>query len=67
MNIKTFISLFFWTIYNASIVTVLMYFTHMPSALWGFGYLVSAFFTCIMMAVTVGNQNKETYDEATRR
>ena len=60
-------ALTFWTIYNTIFITVVMSWLNIPNNKWIIGYLVSVGATCIMMAVTVGNQNKEIKDETIRR
>lgn len=59
MNKYALGALTFWTVYNTIFITVLMSCLGTPNNKWVLGYLFSIVATCLMMAVTVGNQNKE--------
>jgi hypothetical protein len=67
MNKYALGALTFWTIYNTIFMTVVMSWLGTPNNKWILGYLIGIAATCLMMAVTVGNQNKEIKDETIGR
>jgi hypothetical protein len=67
MNKHALAALIFWTIYNTIFITVIMTWIGTPNNKWILGYIISIGATCVTMAVTVGNQNKEMNDETIRR
>jgi hypothetical protein len=59
VNKITFSALVFWTFYNSVIVTGVLFWIKASLVQFAWGLVPIAIFTCLMMAVTVGSQNKE--------